>query len=86
MPFMSNWPLLKRPSLAPFQRPLTIAWIEGGNLKAAGFILHQSDELKAHGTIEEIDFGNYKKRRLKEIEDRTGLRFPELLPADTYRE
>jgi endonuclease G len=52
-----------------------VAWIEGGNLKAAGFILQQSDELKAHGTIEEIDFGNYKKRRIKEIEDRTVICF-----------
>ena len=32
MPFLSNWPLLKRPSLAPFRRSLTLEQIRDRGL------------------------------------------------------
>jgi endonuclease G len=62
-----------------------VFWIENGALKAAGFILRQTDEIEAHGPIaEEINFGTYRKKRITEIEQRTGLRFPKLVAADTF--
>ena len=62
-----------------------VFWIEGGALKSAGFILRQTDEIEAHGPIEEeINFGTYRKKRITEIEQRTGLRFPKLVAADTF--
>jgi endonuclease G len=62
-----------------------VAWLDDSGLNAAGFMLHQSDEIELHGPItEEIDFGNYKKVAIKEIEQATGLRFPELVEVDTY--
>jgi endonuclease G len=62
-----------------------IFWIEDDELQAAGFILRQTDEIEAHGPIEEeINFGTYRKKRISEIEQRTGLRFPVLVDADTF--
>lgn len=62
-----------------------VAWVEGSQLKAAGFILDQTDEIERHGPIlEEINFGSYKKVPIREIEQATGLRFPELVEVDTY--
>ena len=62
-----------------------VFWVEDGELQAAGFILRQTDEIEAHGPIEEeINFGTYRKKRITEIEQRTGLRFPELVAADTF--
>ncbi len=62
-----------------------VIWIEDDELKAAGFILSQTDEIEAHGPIApEINFGTYRKRRVSEIEQRTGLRFPKLVAADTF--
>jgi len=62
-----------------------VAWLEGSKLKAAGFVLHQEDEIEAHGPItEEINFGTYRQRPITEIEQSTGLRFPELVLVDTY--
>ncbi|MBB6562055.1 endonuclease G [Acidovorax soli] len=63
-----------------------VAWVEGGLLQAAGFILDQSDEIRAHGPItEEIDFGNYQQTPIAAIEERTGLSFHGLSAVDTYR-
>jgi endonuclease G, mitochondrial len=68
--------------------PLTfwkiVAWVENSALKSAGFMLTQQDEITAHGLIEEINFGIYRKRRITEIEQATGLRFPELVRVDTF--
>lgn len=62
-----------------------VAWVENSELRAAGFLLDQSDEIREHGLItDEIDFGDYKQKPIKEIEARTGLRFPELRAADTH--
>ena len=62
-----------------------VAWVENGKIKAAGFILHQTDEIAAHGPIaEEIDFGTYRQRPITEIEQATGLRFPKLVAADSF--
>ena len=62
-----------------------VAWVDDSGLKAAGFILHQSDEIAEHGLItEEIDFGSYKKAPIEENEQATGLRFPALVEVDTY--
>jgi endonuclease G len=62
-----------------------VAWVEDSELKAAGFILHQTDEIERHGPIaEEIDFGKYRQVPVGEIEQATGLRFPELKSVDTY--
>ena len=62
-----------------------VAWVEGESLKAAGFILDQSDEIQAHGPItEEINFGSYRQRPLTEIQDRTGLTFTDLVAVDTF--
>lgn len=63
-----------------------VAWVDdSGYLKAAGFILQQTDEIAEHGLItEEIDFGSYKKTPIEEIEQATGLRFPTLVEVDTY--
>ena len=62
-----------------------VAWVEDGELKAAGFILRQTDEIEAHGPIEEeINFGTYRQKRINEIEQRTGLRFPVLVDRDTF--
>ena len=64
-----------------------VGWVEGGKLKAAGFILDQADEIRKHGLItEEINFGNYEQAPISMIEDRTGLSFPQLAPVDTYQE
>lgn len=64
-----------------------VFWKEGTTLNAAGFILHQKDEIAEHGPItEEINFGTYRQRPITEIEQSTGLRFPELVPADTFEE
>lgn len=61
-----------------------VAWVEDRELKAAGFILDQSDEIREHGPIvEEINFGKYKQWSISEIQDRTGLLFDDLLAADT---
>jgi DNA/RNA endonuclease G (NUC1) len=63
-----------------------VAWLEASKLKAAGFVLHQEDEIEAHGPItEEINFGTYRQRPITEIEQSTGLRFPELVLVDTYQ-
>jgi endonuclease G, mitochondrial len=62
-----------------------IAWVEDSNLKAAGFMLKQTDEILSHGPItEEINFGTYKKIPISEIEQATGLRFQELGAADSF--
>ncbi|MCE4553689.1 DNA/RNA non-specific endonuclease [Roseateles cellulosilyticus] len=62
-----------------------VAWVEAGRLQAAGFVLDQSDEIREHGPItEEIDFGSYRPRPIKEIQSRTGLKFPKLVAADTF--
>ncbi len=61
-----------------------IFWIEDGELQAAGFVLRQTDEIAAHGPIEEINFGTYRKTRIRNIEQETGLRFPKLVAADTF--
>ena len=61
------------------------AWVENGALQAAGFVLNQSDEIQAQGPItEEIDFGSYRQEPIVQIEERTGLKFPELVAADTF--
>jgi endonuclease G len=63
-----------------------VAWLEDEQLKAAGFILSQTDEIERHGPIvEEIDFGKYRAVAIAEIEHATGLRFPTLLAVDTHR-
>ena len=63
-----------------------VAWVEGGQLQAAGFILDQSDEIREHGPItEEIDFGSYQQTPIAAIEERTGLSFAALAAVDTYR-
>ena len=63
-----------------------VAWLEASKLKAAGFVLHQEDEIEAHGPItEEINFGTYRQRPITEIEQSTGLRFPELVLVDTHQ-
>jgi endonuclease G len=68
--------------------PLTfwkiVAWVENSELKSAGFMLTQRDEITANGLIEEINFGHYRKKRITEIEQATGLRFPELARVDTF--
>ena len=62
-----------------------VFWVEEGELKAAGFILRQTDEIEAHGPIEEeINFGTYRQKSIAEIEQRTGLRFPVLVEHDTF--
>ena len=62
-----------------------VFWVENRALKAAGFVLSQTNEIETHGPItEEINFGNYRKKRITEIEQRTGLRFPKLVAADTF--
>lgn len=61
-----------------------VAWVEEGDLKSAGFILDQTDEITARGLIEEMNFGTYRKRPISDIERATGLKFPELLDVDTY--
>lgn len=62
-----------------------VAWLDDTGLNAAGFMLHQRDEIDLHGPItEEIDFGDYEKVPIEEIEQATGLRFPELVEVDTY--
>jgi endonuclease G len=62
-----------------------VAWIEESQLKAAGFILSQADEIERHGPIvEEIDFGKYRSVPIAEIERAIGLRFPELLRVDIH--
>lgn len=64
-----------------------VFWVEDGALQAAGFILRQTDEIEAHGPIEEeINFGTYRQKRISDIEQRTGLRFPALVDADTFGE
>jgi hypothetical protein len=50
-------------------------------------VLHQRDEIEAHGPIvEEIDFGTYRQRPIAEIEQATGLRFPKLVEVDTFQD
>lgn len=62
-----------------------VAWVEQAQLKAAGFLLSQTDEIELHGPItEEIDFGTYRQKPISEIEQLTGLRFPELVSVDTH--
>ncbi len=61
-----------------------IFWVEEGELRAAGFVLRQTDEIAAHGPIEEINFGTYRKTRIGNIEQETGLRFPKLVAADIF--
>lgn len=62
-----------------------VAWVEKQQLKAARFVLDQSDEIQAHGPItEEINFGAYKQHPITEIQDRTGLMFSDLAGADTF--
>ncbi|MBS0174771.1 MAG: DNA/RNA non-specific endonuclease [Nitrospira sp.] len=62
-----------------------VAWVENEKLQAAGFVLDQSDEIREHGPItEEISFGTYRRTRITEIQDRTGLLFPRLVEVDTY--
>jgi len=62
-----------------------VAWVENSALKSAGFILSQTDEITAAGPIaEEINFGTYRKKAITEIEQATGLRFPELVQVDTF--
>ncbi len=62
-----------------------IFWVESQKLKAAGFILRQTDEIEAHGLIEEeINFGTYRQKRIQEIEQSTGIRFPVLIDHDTF--
>jgi hypothetical protein len=61
-----------------------VIWIEQKKLKSAGFVLVQTDEIAAKIPITEIDFGKYKKRRITEIQDMTGLKFPKLVAADTF--
>lgn len=63
-----------------------VFWIEEDELKSAGFVLRQTDEIAAHGPIEEISFGNYRKTRVSDIEQETGLRFPKLVTVDTFDE
>ncbi len=62
-----------------------VAWVEDSGLKAAGFILHQTDEIELHGPItEEMNFVAYEKVPIGNIEQATSLRFPELVEVDTY--
>lgn len=62
-----------------------VAWVEARQLKAAGFVLDQSDEIQEHGPItEEINFGSYKPTPISEIQERTGLAFPDLASKDIY--
>lgn len=62
-----------------------VAWVDDSGLKAAGFMLSQTDEIDLHGPItEEINFGDYEKASIKDIEEATGLRFPALVRVDTY--
>ena len=62
-----------------------VFWVEAGNLKAAGFVLFQTDEIAAHGSIiEEINFGTYRKTRITDIEQMVGLKFPKLVAVDTF--
>lgn len=61
-----------------------VFWVEEGKLQAAGFVLRQTDEIAAAGPLEEINFGAYKKTKISDIEQETGLRFPKLVDADTF--
>jgi endonuclease G len=62
-----------------------VVWVKSAQLQAAGFLLDQTDEIREHGPItEEMSFGTYKKTRISEIQDRTGLLFPELSAVDTF--
>lgn len=62
-----------------------VAWVEEDKLKAAGFMLSQADEIERHGPIlEEMSFGAYRQTSIGDIEQATGLRFPELRAADTH--
>jgi endonuclease G len=61
-----------------------VFWAEDGKLKSAGFVLRQTDEIAAHGPIEEINFGTYRKTEISDIEQETGLRFPKLVAVDTF--
>jgi endonuclease G, mitochondrial len=64
-----------------------VFWVEDDELKSAGFVLYQTDEIEIHGPIEEeINFGTYQKTRISEIEQATGLRFPKLKVVDTFAE
>jgi endonuclease G len=63
-----------------------VFWVEDGDLKAAGFVLRQTDEIAAAGPIEEINFGTYRKTAITDIEQETGLRFPKLVAVDTFDE
>ena len=64
-----------------------IFWVEAGKLAAAGFVLFQTDEIAAHGPIdEEINFGTYRKTRITDIEQMVGLKFPKLVAVDTFDE
>jgi endonuclease G len=62
-----------------------VFWVEGDQLRSAGFVLYQTDEIEIHGPIEEeINFGTYQKTKISEIEQATGLRFSRLKAADTF--
>ena len=62
-----------------------LAWVEDEKLRAAGFVLDQSEEIRKHGVItEEIYFGAYLQTTIEEIERRTGLKFSNLAEVDTY--
>jgi endonuclease G len=70
----------------PTQFWKVVAWVEEDQLKAAGFILDQADEIREHGPIteEKLEFGNYELAPIADIEARTGLRFGGLADVDTY--
>lgn len=61
-----------------------VFWVEDDELKAAGFVLRQTEEIATHGPIEEINFGTYRKTTISDIEQETGLRFPKLMAVDTF--
>ncbi len=64
-----------------------VAWVDNSTLKAAGFILHQSDEIQSVVPIlEEINFEKYESIPIPNIQSATGLLFPTLLPVDTFNE
>lgn len=71
----------------PTQFWKVVAWVEQGKLRAAGFILDQSDELRAHGPIteERLDFGKYEQTPISVIQERTGLTFSQLVEVDTFQ-
>lgn len=64
-----------------------VAWVEDGELRSAGFMLSQKNEIAEHGPIEEeLNFGTYRKTPITDIEQATGLRFPDLVAVDTFEQ